>query len=196
MILFYSDYCPHCRMLLDTIERHDSQRMIKIVSVEALRAKGQPVPPQITAVPALLLMPSRELMIGKSVFDYLLLPGRGKLLVNIESKTTNSTTVQPVDAQPLEPIAYSIGNAGISDAFSAINDHEHPCSGLDDRGYGWMPLDANGGGASVFADNPFQEETRMKKNLPDVDSIRAQRDLELTQNDINTTQLLPPTATR
>lgn len=200
MILFYSDYCPHCRMLLDTIERHDSNKMIKIVSIEALKAKGQPIPPRITAVPALILLPSKDVLIGKAVFDYLLLPGKGKLLTALgaskqQAPSTTSPSNDPV-APANEPMAYSIASSGLSDAFSSIEEQDTPSYGLDDRSYAWATLDKEPESVAVFSNSPFQEETRMKKNLPDLDAIKSQRDMELTQNDLNTCQLLPPTATR
>jgi hypothetical protein len=197
MILFYSNFCPHCRMLLDTIERHDTQRMIKVVSIEALRSKGQTVPPQITSVPALILLPSKNILMGKNVFDYLLLPGKGKLLTSVGTTPSNDGTA-PVQSQPSEPMAYSIGGmtSRLSDAFSSIEDSEQPMQGHHDRAYAWTTLEQTPLDVSVSSSTPFQEETRTKKHLPDLDAIKSQRDMELTQNDINTTQLLPPTPTR
>lgn len=202
MILFYSDFCPHCRMLLDTIERHDSQKLIKVVSIEVMRAQGKRVPPQITAVPALVLMPSKTVLLGKSVFDYLLLPGKGKLLTSVGAQPSGGNPevpgVQPSD--PQEPAAYSISSGGLSDAFAPIDHNmtvaESVLDGLDDRSYNWSSIAVEKEQVSVFANTPFQEETRNKKMLPDLDSIKTQRDMELTQSDLNTTQLVPPSYTR
>lgn len=199
MILFYSDYCPHCRMLLDTIERHDTNKMIKIVSIEALRAQGKAVPAQITAVPALILLPAKTVLMGKNVFDYLLLPGKGKLLTHVGGGPTQEPSGATVVMAPNEPMAYSISSNGLSDAFAPI-DHdanvaESTLDGLTDRAYAWATIDKEDQ-ASVFANTPFQEETRNKKMLPDLDAIKTQRDMELTQSDLNTTHLIPPSCTR
>lgn len=203
MILFYSDFCPHCRMLLDTIERHDTQKTIKIVSIEAMRAQGKQVPRQITAVPALVLVPSKNVLIGKHVFDYLLLPGKGKLLLNVGAEPSDITDIGGTGASPSvpsEPMAYSISMCGLSDAFAPIDHNvnvaESTLEGLSDRSYNWASIEIEKDQASVFANTPFQEETRNKKMLPDLDAIKSQRDMELTQNDLNTSQLLPPTCTR
>jgi hypothetical protein len=197
MILFYSDYCPHCRMLIDTIERHDSQRTIKLVSLEALKQKGGRAPPQVTAVPALVLLPSKELLFGKAVFDYLLLPGKGKLLLARPTAPSGATNAPPSAAGPAgEPIAYTIGGGALSDAFAPI---EHApgemVEALADRAYAWTTLGEEAA-TPAPADAPFQEQTRSKKSLPDLDSIRAQRELELSQNDLNTSHLMPPIGTR
>ena len=36
MILFYSDTCQHCSVLLDTIKRHDTKKSIKLVIIDAI----------------------------------------------------------------------------------------------------------------------------------------------------------------
>ena len=71
MILFYSDTCQHCSVLLDTIKRHDTKKSIKLVIIDAIIDK---IKHKITAVPALMFLPSKEVIYGKAVFDYLLLP--------------------------------------------------------------------------------------------------------------------------
>jgi hypothetical protein len=192
-------------MLLDTIKRHDSQGVVKLACIEHIRAKRQQVPPQIHSVPALLLLPNKHILFGKSVFDYLLLPGSGKLLVSVGAANNNSNSnthsdqdpIVPSASNPGEPLAYSMSSSsGLSDAFAMIDEDVHPMNGMNDRAYTWASLDTNGGGPTVFADSPMQEETRSKKQLPDIDSIRAQRDMELKQSDINTNTLIPPSFTR
>lgn len=80
MILFYSVSCKHCQMLLDSVQRLDAKGMVKKVLVEDLRQTHPKVYSQLQMVPALMLLPSKELLYGKAVFDYLLLPTRGKLV--------------------------------------------------------------------------------------------------------------------
>lgn len=79
MILFYSVYCNHCKMLLEHIKRYDKEKVIKLVSIDDLRNKNINIESKIHSVPAFMILPSKELLFGKSVFDHLLLPGRGIL---------------------------------------------------------------------------------------------------------------------
>lgn len=186
-------------MLLDTIKRHDSQGMVKLACVEGLRAKNQKIPPQIHSVPALVLLPNKQTLFGKHVFDYLLLPGSGKLLVSMTSNPNAKPEAPKVDANATsEPFAYSMGSASsLSDNFAMIEEDVHPMNGLQDRAYTWTSLhDSFEKAATVYADAPMQEETRTRKSLPDLDSLRAQREMELKESDINTTQLIPPAFTR
>lgn len=81
MILFYSLACKHCQMLLDSVQRMDAKGVIKKVNIDTLRQTHPGLFKQLNAVPALMLLPSREILYGKQVFDYLLLPSRGKLVV-------------------------------------------------------------------------------------------------------------------
>ena len=40
MILFYSIFCNHCKMLLEHIKRYDKEKTIKLVSIDDLRNKN------------------------------------------------------------------------------------------------------------------------------------------------------------
>lgn len=203
MILLYSDYCPHCRMLLDTIKRHDVKKQIKTVSIDALRVNNKPVPKQIHSVPALILLPGNDILYGKQVFDYLLLPGKGKLLVGVNGGSEPNDDIQRkpneviITTDNSGPSAYSIHMNGLSESFSTIEDKEHPMDGLDDRSYKWTSIKEQSEiNVTVPAAAPLQEETRSKRNTLDLDAYKAQRELELKQSDINTSQLPPPSFTR
>lgn len=190
-------------MLLDTVKRHDSQGVVKLACIESLRAKKQPIPQQIHSVPALLLLPNKQFLFGKNVFDYLLLPGSGKLLTSMgPSKANTSQTPANGNENPAvandEPSAYSMTSSNsLSDNFAMIEEEVHPMQGLQDRAYVWASLhDSNDKPTTVYPDTPLQEETRSRKTLPDLDSLRAQREMELKETDINNTQLIPPSFTR
>ena len=43
MILIYSNNCKHCNILLETIEKHDKEKIIKIISVDTLKANNYKV---------------------------------------------------------------------------------------------------------------------------------------------------------
>jgi len=195
MLLFYSEHCPHCRMLLETIQRHDSNGIVKRVSLEAMRAAGKMVPPAVHSVPAMLILPQKTWMFGKAVFDHLLLPGRGKLLVGAGGAASgrgDATEMAPPGALgsvggPGEPLAFGFGS-GLSDAFASIaDDHMVGDTGLGDRSYLWSSVTdapaahpaavaatASAGGALPPAIAP--SETRARKGLPSLDDIRRLRD--------------------
>ena len=65
MILFYSVYCNHCKMLLDHIKRYDKEKIIKLVSIDDLRAKNIGIESKIHSVPAFMMKEEKS----KSVLD-------------------------------------------------------------------------------------------------------------------------------
>ena len=144
MILFYSDYCQHCSILIDTIKRYDKKKSIKIVSIDLMKKMNKPINEKIHSVPALLFLPSKELIFGKEVFDYLLLPNRGYLFNNNSTrtdKTDNSSINAPIPLNiienPEEPNPFTLGRIS-SDNFSDISVDDNNSSILsNDKVYNW-----------------------------------------------------------
>lgn len=205
MILFYSDYCNHCSMLLEHVKRYDNDKQIKLVSVDVLRSRQIKLDSKIHAVPALMLMPSKEVLFGKAVFDHLLLPPRG-ILCNSQStrndKNTkkenalgapdSSITKPSADiADGSEPAAFSLSSV-LSDNFSNIND------GVDtiiDKNYTWDVISDE----SISAYQPSITDTSnnrtqaqepanllnnrevQKAGLPTLEELQKQRDKDLFQ---------------
>ena len=140
MILFYSDTCQHCSVLLDTIKRHDTKKTIKLVVIDAIVNK---ISHKIKAVPALMFMPSKEIIYGKAVFDYLLLPNRGYLFATNNTRdkqeTSSITSPVPLNIQEKidEPIAFTLG-AISSDNYSDITDDNINSMNInEDKLYKW-----------------------------------------------------------
>lgn len=114
MILFYSVHCKHCSMLLDSVRRFDTNGAVKLMNIETLRHTHPNVYKQLQAVPALMTLPSKEIIYGKAVFDYLLLPTRGKLVSAIGQPTNDVK----IDGQPKEN---AVGILHIEEGVMAFN---------------------------------------------------------------------------
>lgn len=191
MILFYSDYCGHCRMLIETIKSYDKdQKLIKPVSIDVLRSKGKSIPVNIKSVPTLYIPLNKEYKVGKQVFDYLLLPGSGILLkpLNIKQKDENEKSEMKSD---LVSFSFASSN-GFSDNYSLIEDNDNNY-GFNENSYAWSHL--NGAGDNIIVNNigsemlPIQEETRKQRDLLDIDQLRIQREMDLKENDLNRIEL-------
>lgn len=188
-------------MLLDTIEKSDQLKHFKLVCVEVLRAKGEVLPKQVTCVPALLTMPERCLMQGKTVFDYLLLPTTGKLHKLQQQQQHSNTVVNgnkpnmayDIGAGP-SPLPFSLG--GFGDNLTDINHEGSTADGVpSSTNYIWTLLSEDSS-SSQIPTSLSTEETRPTKQVIDIDKYKMQRDMDLQQNDINTTVLSPPSFTR
>jgi hypothetical protein len=154
MILFYSVFCNHSKMLLEHIKRYDKEKVIKLVSIDDLRNKNINIESKIHSVPAFMILPSKELLFGKAVFDYLLLPGRGILcstqstrldkaisgendmipLANTGNGTLGTGTGTGTASGDCEPLAFTLNTASFSDNFSIIEDETKE---LSDKNYNW-----------------------------------------------------------
>jgi hypothetical protein len=136
-----------------------------------------------------MTLPDKKMMYGKAVFDFLLLPGSGKLLVQQAPKVAPPLNSEGTQG---DPSAFVLGSSA-ADMFSAYDDTN--AAQFDDRVYTWAHVEDLGN--NVGNDVPFQEETRSKKDLPDLDMIRQQRELDLRgENHLNTSMIPPPTTTR
>lgn len=197
MILFYSDNCGHCKMLLETIKRYNSNNLVKCVSIDMLRGLGKELP-QIHSVPALMIMPSKKIIFGKQVFDYLLLPKSGFLLKSTPNTSQdNDSNKQNQQIDNSEPLSFSINSSKFSDNYAMLDDdNDVTNNGLFDQSYKWSSIDEN----IQLNNNVIQQdigiETRNKKEPIDLNDIYAKRALEIEQSDLNINQLPPPNTTR
>jgi hypothetical protein len=145
-------------MLLEHIKRYDKEKVIKLVSIDDLRNKNINIESKIHSVPAFMILPSKELLFGKSVFDHLLLPGRGILcstqstrldkavsgendmipLANTGNGTVGAGSISggsgAADSSHSEPMAFTLNTASFSDNFSIIEDESKE---LNDKNYNW-----------------------------------------------------------
>jgi len=179
MILFYSDTCQHCSVLLDTIKRHDTNKTIKLVCIDTII---NIIKNTIKNVPALMFLPSKEIIYGKAVFDYLLLPNRGYLFTSKSGRnnksTENSSLSSPIplndNKSSNEPQAFTLGSI-LSDNFSSIDDDN---SINNDKIYRWDLIDNDN--KNINLEREFKEkssnETSSNKKLPSLEELTKERE--------------------
>jgi len=180
MILFYSDSCQHCSVLLDTIKRHDTKKTIKLVNIDGIISK---INHKINAVPALMFLPSKEIIYGKAVFDYLLLPNRGYLFTSNstrEKPEANSSIISPIPINTVkvdEPSAFTLGSIS-ADNYSDITDDNINSMNINpDKLYKWGVIDES----NTNTEMPKMEMSKLEsektqKTLPSIDELQKQRE--------------------
>lgn len=181
-------------MLLDTIQRMQV-KAISLVSIDSLKASGRKVPPQIHSVPALMIMPAKQLLFGKQVFDYLLLPGKG-VLTNGSLKASSGSGSSGGGQQPEEngdPLAFTLNISNhSSDNFSFIEEDNADKY----RNYTWSSIDDNVAQPppADISTVSLQSNTRVKKETLDLEEFKARRAEDLTVI-VNTNVTPPPVNT-
>ena len=185
LLLFYSINCGHCRMLLDSITRYDKNKLVKNICIETLISENR-LPEQIHSVPAMFIK-DKGFLYGKAVFDFLLLPGTGKLVsqettnVNNTNNTNNSIAPNKLVTTELdEPLGFSMAMSGLSDGFSSIEDIENDL-GSNDRRYNWTPVDNSIEDTTNFTSISVNQDARTKKELPSLSDLQEQRSLDMNK---------------
>lgn len=193
MILFYSNQCKHCNILLETIAKHDKNNIVKTISVDTMINNGYDINKMIHSVPALVIpkenkINNEEILYGKQVFDHLLLPNRGALFtydnntrLNKETKDSQENTVftQEVENQN-EPSAFTLGSS-MSDKFSSLDENSDNL--LKDKNYSWELLtntnndiENNDFDIASTALNPMSSvNDKSEKKLPSLEELMHKR---------------------
>jgi hypothetical protein len=191
MILFYSTFCNHCNMLLENIKRYDKEKKIKLVSMDELLTKNINIQTKIHSVPAFMLLPSKEILFGKDVFDHLLLPGRGILCggqntrmdkpsLNINSGVGGSGGSGDENIKPLEnqeadgdPSAFTLNGFKFSDKYSTIEDEG---ATFKDKNYNWDYITNDTNYSDSIGKIPDSTNESKKSNMPTLEEIQKERD--------------------
>jgi len=175
MILFYSDTCQHCSVLLDTIKRYDNKKTIKLVCIDT---KINIVKEIIKNVPALMFLPSKEIIYGKKVFDYLIMPDRGYLFTsksgrnNKEDLSSLSSPIPLNNEKTDEPEAFTLGSI-LTDNFSNIDDDDMINK---NKIYKWDFIENDN--RNINIEREFKEKLNEKtnKNLPSIEELTRDRE--------------------
>jgi len=179
MILFYSDTCHHCSILLDTIKKHDTNKTIKLVCIDTIINK---IKDTIKNVPALMFLPSKEIIYGKAVFDYLLLPNRGYLFTSKSGRNNKSTETSSISSpiplndnkNPNEPEAFVLGSV-LTDNYSSIDDDNFI---NNNKTYKWDLIENDN--KNINLEREFKEkssnESSSNKKLPSLEELTKERE--------------------
>tara|TARA_Y100000389_G_C17471316_1_gene531434 strand:- start:2827 stop:3396 length:570 start_codon:yes stop_codon:yes gene_type:complete len=177
MILFHSVFCEHCVRLLEVVKRHDTNHIIKLVSIDTLKTQNFNFEHTIHSVPAMYFPTTKEIIYGKAVFDYLLLPGRGKLLVNNNTKERDPDIKK--DEFEGEPMGFTLSNV-ISQTFENINENEK--DEKTDLNFKWTPLNDNVVTENTGLIDKVGNSDENDKKMPSMEAILAEREKALNGN--------------
>lgn len=178
MILFYSEFCQHCNVLLDTIKRFDKNNTIKLVSIDTLRSLKKTIDPKIHSVPALYLLDNKKYLFGKEVFDFLILKnkfsfaGENTRMDNKKLKDQSNSSISVVEATHEFPQAFSLGSIS-AESFSSFDDQNNM---INDKNYKWD---------LITNDNQSIMPTDMQYDVKNTKEISVERENLLIQRESN-----------
>lgn len=181
-------------MLINQLDQYGVKKHFKVVNVEKILSKGLKLPESITVVPSLMLMPQKNVLSGKQLFDYLLLPNKGlvflldKQALSQKSETDKGNTSNELNG----PSAFGFKSNCSGDLFSFIEE-DSPESDPHKQ-YNWSNLQDEG----IILTNEMMSASTAEalsgnKSTPDLSKLQSDRAMDL-QNYLNTSTL-PPAST-
>jgi hypothetical protein len=197
MILIYSNQCKHCNILIETINKHDTNNNVKKISVDTLRINGYNIDSMIHSVPALVLLQKdkdeiEQILYGKQVFDHLLLPNRGVLFTQDNNTRLNKVEKDHLDKNNInsddniiniDPMAFTL-KTSLSDNFSLID--EEADNLLTDKNYNWDLITNDNNITNMEAVtndtvlNPVSSvNDKNEKNLPSIEELLSKRQKDI-----------------
>jgi hypothetical protein len=168
-------------MLLENVNRYDKNKIIKLVPIEELKKQKINIETKIHSIPAFMILPSKELLFGKDVFDYLLLPGRGILCgvqnTRLDKNITDSVenNIKPMEQNTdNEPGAFALNSNKLSDNFSTIDEDNRI---RDDKNYGWDFISNDKNISDGISNvNINTDDSGKKSKMPSIEELMKERD--------------------
>tara|TARA_Y100000389_G_scaffold104576_1_gene101462 strand:- start:8216 stop:8758 length:543 start_codon:yes stop_codon:yes gene_type:complete len=171
---------------LETIQRHDKNNIVKIISVDSLRDKYE-ITELIHSVPALIpklseIIKKEDILYGKQVFDHLLLPNRGALFTQDNNTRLNKNIKDSTEKETFsnddknkeendEPMAFTLGSS-MSDNFSSLDENSDNL--LKDKVYKWDLLSNDN---THFTDNENTTSITPISTTNDADKLPSLEEL-------------------
>ena len=172
MYFFYSEFCDHCNMLIDTIKKHNAEDTIKFVSIDNLRSNGVKLNSRIHSVPSIFFKEQDRFIFGKEVFDYLLLPGSGILLKQPTKKMNGENTIQNNDLDSKDPVGI---NSYVGQSFENLENENELIGNISM----FDTINGDQDNKDIKPIMNIDDNDKSHKKLPSMEQIMKDRELEL-----------------
>ena len=179
-ILFFSNYCTHCKKLLELLHKQNVLSNLDMVNIDNRFTKGTityislnnnqniPLPPMINSVPTLCILPNHEILKGKQILEYYT-----PISKNIEEER-GKINLEP---NPFSMEKETIGIYGVSsDNYSYWDTTTDELSAEGTGGtrqmYNYVPIDKNTEDSSIYTPKEDLKENKMKMSLEQLEKQR------------------------
>jgi hypothetical protein len=133
--LFYSEKCPNCKQIIETLKGLNKTGLYKFILVESL-PRNQ-IPAFLKKVPTLYVPDTKDVIVGKDIFGYIAKP------TNSRKEIPNSPAIASGGSSAAAPGEYSPwgfeGTDRLSDSYSYW---DNPSQSTSQGGSMWTFLDA------------------------------------------------------
>ena len=149
--LFYSERCPNCKQIIETLKGLNKAGLYKFILVESL--PRDQIPSFLKKVPTLYIPDTKDVIVGKDIFGYIAKPTNSR-------KELPTSSPQAVAGAPGEYSPWGFEGSGkLGDSYSMW---DNPTAATSDGGSLWTFLDG-GVSASKGAPEPSSENTIKSK---------------------------------
>jgi hypothetical protein len=133
--LFYSERCPNCKQIIETLKGLNKAGLYKFILIESL--PRDQIPTFVTKVPTLYIPDTKDVIVGKDIFGYIAKP------TNARKELPTAPPIAQGGATSSSPGEYSPwgfeGNGRLGDTYSMWDNPQQPTK---DGGSMWTFLDA------------------------------------------------------
>jgi hypothetical protein len=158
--LFYSERCPNCKQIIETLKGLNKAGLYKFILIESL--PRDQIPKFVTKVPTLYIPDTKDVIVGKDIFGYIAKP------TNARKELPTTPAIAQGGATSSFPGEYSPwgfeGNGRLGDTYSMWDNPQQPTK---DGSSMWTFLDApitsQGGEGLKVQPEPNSENTIKSK---------------------------------
>jgi len=109
--LFYSDKCPNCKQIIETLKGLNKTGLYRFILVESLPRDQWPS--YLKAVPTLFVPETKEVIVGKNIFAFIAKPTSSRNDLPVKQEARNSTVSAATDLTP-----WGFEGQGLGEAYS------------------------------------------------------------------------------
>jgi len=158
--LFYSERCPNCNQIIETLKGLNKAGLYKFILIESL-PRNQ-IPAFVTKVPTLYVPDTKDVIVGKDIFGYIAKP------TNARKELPTAPAIAQGGASSAAPGEYSPwgfeGSGRMGDSYSMWDNPQQPAT---DGGSMWTfldsPITTQGGVGLTSQPEPCSENTIKSK---------------------------------
>jgi hypothetical protein len=171
--LFYSEKCPNCKQIIETLKGLNKTGLYKFILVESL-PRNQ-IPAFLKKVPTLYVPDTKDVIVGKDIFGYIAKP------TNSRKEIPNAPAIAVGGSSAAAPGEYSPwGFEGTDRLSESYSSWDNPTQSLSQGGSFWTFLDSP---ITTGAQEPTTSENTIKNKTGSNGDVAARMEAMTMQRE-------------